>query len=116
SAAREVNVNSVDAAFIGRFYDRVVPGVQREFDGPAMLPLIAPRPLLVINGDRDDRTPADGLKLCVDAARHAYTQSGAADRFEFILQPNTGHAVTPKSQEYAVEWLSRQLQPESTRK
>ena len=41
----------IDAAFMRKFYDRVAPGVRDQFDGPAMLPLIAPRPLLVINGD-----------------------------------------------------------------
>lgn len=99
----------VDTDFIRRFYDRVVPGVQREFDGQVMLPLIAPRPLLVINGDRDDRTPWPGLELCVNAAKAAYAANSANERFEFILQPNTGHAVTPKSQDYAIEWLVKHL-------
>ena len=109
SAAREAAVNPIDAAFVRQFYDRVVPGIHDEFDGPAMLPLIAPRPLLVINGDRDDRTPRVGLELCVEAARSAYAKANASDQFEFILQPNTGHAVTPGSQQYSLEWLSRHL-------
>lgn len=109
SAAKEQGISQLDANFIGRFYDRVVPGVQREFDGPAMLPLIAPRPLLVINGDHDDRTPQPGLELCVTAAKAAYSRQQTEAQFEFILQPNTGHAVTPHSQEYAVDWLTKNL-------
>jgi dienelactone hydrolase len=109
AAAAEVGVSAIDAAFIRRFYDRVAPGVHREFDGPAMVPLIAPRPLLVINGDWDDRTPLAGLQLCVDAARQEYAKLGAQDRFEFRLQPDTRHAVTPESERYAIDWLLQQL-------
>lgn len=108
-AAREAGVQAVNAAFVRRFYERVVPGVHQEFDGPVMLPLIAPRALLVINGERDDRTPVPGLKLCVKAAREAYQAAGAAGQFEFRLQPNTGHAVNPDSEQYAIEWLVKRL-------
>lgn len=113
SAAKEQAVAKIDAKFIGQFYDRVVPGIHREFDGQVMLPLIAPRPLLVINGDHDDRTPQPGLKLCVDSAKAAYHQANADAQFEFILQPNTGHAVTPHAQEYAVDWLTKNLRATS---
>lgn len=109
SAARESGVETIDNQFIRKFYDRVVPGIRGEFDGQAMLPLIAPRPLLVINGDRDDRTPRPGLELCIEATRSAYEKAGAGKNFEFILQTNTGHAVTPQSEAYAVDWLKRQL-------
>jgi hypothetical protein len=34
-----------------------VPGIYAEFDGPNMLGLIEPRPLLVINGELEPRTP-----------------------------------------------------------
>ena len=108
-AAKEVGVAAIDATFVRRFYERVVPGVHREFDGPAVLPLIAPRPLLVINGDRDDRTPLAGLEQCVAAARQAYERAGAAKQFEYRLQPDTKHAVTPESERYATDWLVHQL-------
>ena len=99
----------VDAAFVRRFYDRVAPGIYSEFDGPAMLPLIAPRPLLVINGDSDARTPISGLQECIDAAKRVYGDAGAADKFEFHLQPNTGHKVNPDSLRVAVDFFVRWL-------
>ena len=109
AAARESGIATVDAEFVRRFYDRVVPGIHEAFDGPAMLPLIAPRPLLVINGDRDDRTPRGGLDLCIQSARTAYAEAGAVDQFEFLLQANTGHAVIPSSENYAIDWLTQTL-------
>lgn len=107
-AAQDASV-PVDAAFLRRFYDRVAPGVYSDFDGPRMTPLIAPRPLLVINGDSDARTPMPGLLECVNAARSAYRQAGAADAFRFFPQENTAHKVTPEAMREAIAWFSRWL-------
>ena len=96
AAARDTGVKP-DAAFVRTFYDRVAPGIHGEFDGPAMLPLIAPRPLLAINGEIDPRTPMPGLKQCAEAARAAYRAAGAEEKFVLHVQPNTGHKVLPES-------------------
>lgn len=111
AATKAAGVATPDVAFAKTFYDRVVPGIYGEFDGPAMLPLIAPRPLLVINGDSDHRTPLPGLKECTDAARNTYRAAGAAERFVVRLQENTGHQVTPESERAAIEWFVRWLKP-----
>jgi dienelactone hydrolase len=111
TAAKEAGVASPDATFVAAFYDRVAPGIAGQFDGPAMLPLIAPRPLLVINGDSDDRTPLPGLKECTDAAERAYRDANASDRFVIRIQEKTGHKVTPESQQAAIEWFVRWLKP-----
>ena len=110
-AVKDSGAAKVDAAFLRQFYDRVAPGVYSDFDGPAMLPLIAPRPLLVINGDSDARTPRAGLMECVTAAKKAYDNAGASNKFEFLLEPNTAHRVTPEALETAVKWLVRWLKP-----
>ena len=68
-----------------RFYDRVAPGIYSEFDAPAMLPLIAPRPLLVINGDSDARTPLPGVQESAAAAERA--EQMAIDWFVRWLKP-----------------------------
>lgn len=116
TAASDAGVATIDAAFVRRFYDRVVPGIHQEFDGPVMLPLIAPRPLFVINGDRDDRTPRAGLELCIEPARQAYKQANADANFEFLLQPNTQHAVRPESERKAIDWLVKVLQSAQKRR
>lgn len=108
AAAREAAA-APDAAFLRRFYDRVAPGIYGEFDGPSMASLIAPRPMLAINGEIDARTPKVGLLECVDQIRAAYTAVEASENFEFILQPNTGHKVNPDSLRTALDWLDRWL-------
>lgn len=109
AAARDSGVSSPDGAFVRTFYDRVAPGIYGPFDGPAMLPLIAPRPLLAINGEIDPRTPGPGLEECAAAARAAYTAAGAADRFVLHVQPKTAHKVQPESLELARAWFRRWL-------
>jgi fermentation-respiration switch protein FrsA (DUF1100 family) len=81
-----------------------------------MLPLIAPRPLLVINGELDDRTPKGGLELAIASARQAYDRNRAADRFEFLLQPGIRHAVTPEVEAHAVDWLVSWLADRSVKR
>jgi dienelactone hydrolase len=110
AAARDARTTA-DAAFIRRFYARVVPGITDRFDGPAMLPLIAPRPLLAINGELDPRTPAPGLALCAAAARTAYAAAGAPENFVLRIQPATGHKVNPDSLVAARAWLAQHLKP-----
>lgn len=110
-AAAGESRESVNAAFVRRFYDRVAPGIYGEFDAPAMLPLISPRPLLVINGDSDPRTPMAGVRECAAAAERAYSAAGAKDKFELRVLPNVGHENTPESQKAMVDWFVRWLKP-----
>ncbi len=111
SAARDAGVPRVDAAFVRQFYDRVAPAIYGEFDGPAMLPLIAPRPLLTINGGADARTPVPGLMECIAAAKKAYADAGASGKFESIIQENTGHQVKSPARQSAIAWFVRWLKP-----
>jgi hypothetical protein len=93
------------------FYDRVVPGIDGEFDGPEMLELIAPRPLLVINSDSDEHTPLPGVEECAAAAKKAYGAVGAENNFAIIIQKKTGHAVLPESERAAIDWFVKWLKP-----
>lgn len=110
AAAQETGVRP-DADFLRTFYRRIAPGIDGRFDGPAMLPLIAPRPLLSINGDSDARTPLPGLRLCAEAAEAAYARAGAPEKFTLRLQPDTGHKVLPESLVAARQWFVRWLKP-----
>ena len=112
-AAQDAGVATIDANFVRAFYHRVAPGVDSQFDGPAMLPLIAPRPLLAINGDSDPRTPRPGLMECAAAAAQAYAAAGARDRFELHLQKDTAHQVRPEALDLAVAWFVKWLRPAS---
>jgi pimeloyl-ACP methyl ester carboxylesterase len=109
AAARSAGVDKPDADFVRRFYDRLLPGIYSRFDGPAMLPLIAPRPLLVISGEKDPINPLPGLRLCEETTTAAYAMAGAAEKFKVIVEPETGHNVTPDAHAAAVEWFVKWL-------
>lgn len=111
AAAKDTGITQPGPDFVRTFYDRVAPGIYGQFDGPAMLPLIAPRPLLSINGEIDPRTPMPGLQQCAEAARAAYHAAGADEKFVLHLQPNTAHKVLPESLILAREWFVRWLRP-----
>jgi dienelactone hydrolase len=111
TAATQAGIKEPDAKFVQRFYDRLIPGIYGEFDGPSMLTLIAPRPLLVINGDSDALTPMPGLKLAISAAEAAYQSADASDHLSEIFEKATGHQVKPEAEHAAVDWLVRWLKP-----
>jgi dipeptidyl aminopeptidase/acylaminoacyl peptidase len=111
AAAKGAGIAKPDAAFARRFYDAVIPGIHDRFDGPAMLAATAPRPLLVINGDKDDKTPLPGVRLAADSGAAAYAAAGVPDRFRLIVQPNAGHTVTEPAMAEVVKWFERWLKP-----
>jgi dienelactone hydrolase len=101
----------INPAFLRTLYDRIAPGLYGEFDGPAMVPLVAPRPFLIISGDSDPRTPQAGVRETARAAQAAYEAAKAADRFENRVLPDTGHEETPAGNAATVEWFVRWLKP-----
>jgi len=109
AAAKDAGVTTIDAKFVRAFYDRVAPGIYGEFDGPAMVPLIAPRPLLSINGEKDPRTPGPGLQECATAARRAYTAAGVPDHFELLIQKDTAHQVRSEALAQGIAWFEKWL-------
>ena len=110
-AAAGEGKTTVNAAFVRKFYDRVAPGIYGEFDAPAMLPLIAPRPHLVINGDSDPRTPMAGVRESAAAAERAYAAAGAKDKFVLRVLTDVGHENTPEIEREMVAWFERWLGP-----
>jgi dienelactone hydrolase len=108
---KESGATNIDTAMVQKFYDRVTPGIYGEFDGPAMVALIAPRPLLVINSDSDTHTPLPGVNECIESARRAYHEAAAEDHLKVIIQEHTGHKVNPDSERAEIEWFVKWLKP-----
>jgi dienelactone hydrolase len=109
AAAKSVGIDKPDAKFTRQFYDRVIPGIYTQYDCPQMMPMIAPRPLLIISGDKDPINPVQGLHLCEQSTAPVYAAAGASDKFKVILQPKTGHAVTKSADAEAVAWFQKWL-------
>jgi dienelactone hydrolase len=100
-----------DVDFVREFYARVVPGIDGRFDGPEMLKLIAPRPLLVVNADSDANTPIAGVRLAVRSAQPLYAAANAADRLQLVIEEDTPHRVNPEAIDAGIAWFVRWLRP-----
>jgi dienelactone hydrolase len=100
-----------DADFVREFYARVAPGIDGAFDGPEMLKLIAPRPLLVVNADSDANTPIAGVRLAVRTAQPVYAANNASDRLQLMIEEDTPHRVNPEAVDAGIAWFVRWLKP-----
>lgn len=109
--AKEENVPVPDSAFVRKFYDRITPGIYSEFDGPKIIPLIAPRPLLIVNSDGDKNCPLPGVEECIAATQPVYHADNADDHFAVTIQKNSSHMVRPASQQAAIDWFVKWLKP-----
>lgn len=109
AAAAQAGKSPGSVDFVRDFYARVAPGIDGRFDGPAMLPLIAPRPLLVVNADSDANTPIAGVRLAVEAERPYYLAANAGDRLQLFIEENTAHTVNPDARDAGLAWFVRWL-------
>jgi len=112
-AAKDAGVAKVDADFVRKFYDKVAPGIYSQFDGPAMIPLIAPRPLLIVNGELDLRTPKAGVDECLANAQPIYDAAKTPGALKFMAEPKTQHKVTPEGYQAGFDWFKQWLKPEA---
>jgi dienelactone hydrolase len=87
-----------------------VPGVLNHFDTEAIVSLIAPRPALFLNGDRDAGSPAEGIHKIEAAARRAYALYDQPRAFASIVYEGVGHDYTPDMWERMLRWMEEHLQ------
>ncbi|KAM3207776.1 hypothetical protein ACQJBY_062821 [Aegilops geniculata] len=101
--------SEIDAEVVKKVWDKIAPGMASQFDAPYSVPLIAPRPLLLLNGADDPRCPVLGLQEPVSKATEAYAEAGSADKFKFIAEPAVGHRMTASMVKEASDWFDRFL-------
>ncbi|HLK57250.1 MAG TPA: alpha/beta fold hydrolase [Chthonomonadaceae bacterium] len=111
AAAKDLGEPEVNARVCRALWNKVVPGILDDFDCPQMLRAIAPRPMLILNGEKDPNNPLEGAQLAFAAAKDAYKRAKAEDKLEIDVAPGVGHAVTPAQHDKALAWLSRWLSP-----
>lgn len=88
-----------------------VPGMLQHFDTEAVVALAAPRPLLLLNGDHDPGSPAEGIRAIEAKVRQVYRLYGTPNAFESRIFPGVGHACTPEMWQAMLAWFERHLRP-----
>ena len=101
----------VTPELVERVYDAICPGLTTFLDGPRTFPLIAPRPMLIVNGELDPRNPLEGVRGLVAATRRAYESKKKTKNFVAVAQRGTSHACTPQMLALADAWLDWRLRP-----
>ena len=86
-----------------------VPNVLNHFDTEAIVSLIAPRPVLFLDGDSDKTSPADGIHAIEAAVRPVYGLYGREKDFESIVYAGQGHLYTPEMWQKTEAWLDERL-------
>jgi dienelactone hydrolase len=108
AAAADLGEPEVNAKVCRVLWSKIIPGILDEFDCPSMIRLMAPRALLIPNGEKDANCPIEGARLAFAAAEKAYKEAGASDRLR-IMVANVGHAVTPEQRQAALAWFEKWL-------
>lgn len=71
-----------------------VPDILRWFEFDGLLALIAPRPCIVIAGEKDHIWPYSAAQPVVKSARSAWNELGAREKLELVQAPH-GHTYYP---------------------
>ncbi|KAK7351476.1 hypothetical protein VNO77_10972 [Canavalia gladiata] len=108
-ARDDLGKGAIDKEVVEKVWDRIAPGLASQFDSPYSIPIIAPRPLLILNGAEDPRCPLVGLEI--PKASQAYGDFHCLDNFKFIAEPGIGHQITRLQVKESADWFDKFLKP-----
>jgi dienelactone hydrolase len=107
--ANDLGDTAVNKGNVMALWNKLLPGILDEFDCPSMIRLFAPRPLLILNTEKDQNCPLPGAQLAFHAATNAYRSKGALEKLQVDVEPNKPHQFTPKHMEMAIAWFKKWL-------
>jgi len=91
----------------GMYY--FVPGLLTHFDTEAVYALIAPRPLIMLSGDRDFGLPLTGIEVLEKKIGQVYRLHGKPDHFRSVVYADTAHEYLPEMREQMAAWFKQHL-------
>ena len=86
-----------------------VPNMLNHFDTEAVVSLIAPRPVLFLDGNQDGTSPVDGIHAIEDAVRPVYQLYGQENNFQSVVYFGQGHLYTREMWDKTLAWLQEKL-------
>ncbi|XP_031118093.1 uncharacterized protein LOC116021760 isoform X1 [Ipomoea triloba] len=110
-AQADLGKKEIDKDVVEKVWDRIAPGLASQFDSPYTVPIISPRPLLILNGEEDPRCPLAGLEIPKSKATQSCEDAHCPDHFKLIAQPGIGHQMTPFMVKEASDWFDKFLKP-----
>jgi len=99
AAAKDMGKKEVDTEVVQAVWSRITPGLAERcgedgFDANCSVGCVAPRPMLVLSGERDPRCPIEGVYAAVEEGRKEYSALGAAGKLQLFVDPGIEHEMT----------------------
>ena len=92
----------------GSAYCMLIPGLVRKMDYADVASLIAPRPVLFMNGANDKLFPVNGVTRAYQIMDDAWTAAGAKNNFESFIS-NGPHFFSKEMQQKALDFFDKHL-------
>lgn len=108
-AARDLGDTTVTKENVSLVWTKIVPGITEEFDCPSMIRLFAPRPLLLLNNEKDQNCPLQGAQLAFRAATDVYKSKNTLNKLKIHITPNELHRFLPEHAEMTIAWFKKWL-------
>lgn len=86
-----------------------VPGLLNYFDTEAVVALLAPRPILLMNGGQDPGSPVDGIRAIECQVRPVYQLYRADADFCSEVFPDTAHEYRLDMWQHTLAWLDQHV-------
>ncbi|PWA42214.1 alpha/beta-Hydrolases superfamily protein [Artemisia annua] len=110
-ARADLGKKAIDKEVMEKVWDMIAPGLASEFDSNYTVPLITPRPLLMLQGKEDPVFPVVGLDITISDTRKAFENANFSDNFKVIAEEGIGHQMTSLMVKEASDWFDKFLQP-----
>jgi dienelactone hydrolase len=108
-AAKDLGDTEVDKENVRAVWRKLLPNITDKFDCPSMIRLFAPRPLLLLNNEKDGNCPLPGAQLAFDAATEAYKRKNALNKLKIHITPDAPHRLYPDQIDMMFDWISKWL-------
>ncbi len=88
-----------------------VQGMLQNFDTEGLFSLIAPRPVLQLNGDSDPSCPVTGIEVLEKKLADVYRMFEKPQHFQSVVYKDTGHIYIPDMKQRMLAWFLKHLPP-----
>lgn len=106
----DLGKKEIDRYVVEKVWDKITPGILNYFDSTSSLRCIAPRPLLILNGEIDLRCPKQGIEISYSFLLEYYNLLGVPDHCKLFFASNIGHAITDEQFQMTINWFVQHLQ------
>lgn len=107
AAVTDLGEKEINAKVCDIVWNKLIPGILGDFDCPKMLALCAPRPMLLLNGEKDPNCPIEGARIAFASADKAYALN--PENLRHVEAAGVAHTVTAEFRAETFAWLERWL-------